>query len=138
MKNMQEKENINLVAKALDTVLNEHDLNAIDLYWTENYIQHNQMVKNGKEPFREFIKGWLNAMPDLKWEPILQPVAFENQVWAYGKYTGTFKKDWMGLKANNKTISFTAVDIVQVKNAKIAEHWDVMDLKTMFEQMGVK
>ena len=96
------------------------------------------MVKSGREPFREFIKSWLNAMPDLKWKPIFLPVASGDQVWAYGKYSGTFKNDWMEMKANNKRIEFTAVDIVRIENRKIAEHWDVMDLKTMFEQMGTK
>ncbi|MGD0645933.1 MAG: ester cyclase [Candidatus Bathyarchaeia archaeon] len=135
---MQEKENVELVAKALGAVLNGHDLKAIDQYWTEGYIQHNPMVKTGREPFKEFAKGWINAMPDLKWEPILQPVGSEDQVWAYGKYTGTFQHDWMGIKANGKKIAFTAVDIVRVEKGKIAEHWDVMDLKTMFDQMGAK
>ena len=133
-----EKENLELVGKALGTLLNGHDLSVIDQYWTEEYIQHNPMVKSGREPFRDFIKGWLNAMPNLKWEPILPPLASGDQVWAYGKFTGTFKNDWIGIPANNKKIEFTAVDIVRIENGKIAEHWDVMDLKTMFEQMGAK
>ena len=108
---MQEKDNVELVSKALGAVINGHDLTAIDKYWTEGYIQHNVMAKTGREAFKEFFKAWINVMPDLKWEPILQPVGSGDQVWAYGKYTGTFKNDWMGIKANGKRITYTAADI---------------------------
>jgi len=131
-------ENLNLAGTAFGKVFNEHDVKAIDQYWHANYIQHNPLIATGREPFKEFVKGWINAMPNLKWEPLLAPVASGDQVWAYGRYTGTFKNDWLGFKANNKPISFTAVDIVRIENGKFAEHWDVMDLKTMFEQMSTK
>ena len=84
---MQEKENVELVSKALGAVINGHDLTGIDKYWTEDYIQHNEMAKTGREGFKEFVKTQINVMPDLKWDPILQPVGSGDQVWAYGKYT---------------------------------------------------
>jgi predicted SnoaL-like aldol condensation-catalyzing enzyme len=130
-----EKTNLELVTKALGALMNGHDLTALDQYWTDDYIQHNTMIKSGREPFREFMQGWLKAMPDLKWEPILLPVASGNQVWAYGKYSGTFENDWLGAKANNKPGVY-GVDIVRVENGKLSEHWDVMDLETLFEQMN--
>jgi predicted SnoaL-like aldol condensation-catalyzing enzyme len=131
-----EEVNLELVKKAFGALMNDHDITALDKYWTEDYIQHNPMIESGREPFREFMQGWLKAMPDLTWEPILQPVASGDQVWAYGKYSGTFKNNWLGVKANNKKIEFTAVDMVRVENGKIAEHWDVMDLDSLFEQMN--
>lgn len=129
-------EKIEIMAKAFGVLMNEHNLSAIEEFWTEEYIQHNPMIKSGREPFKQFAKGWLDAMPDLEWQPIIPLVTSGDQVWAYGKYSGTFKNDWMGMKANNRKIEFTAVDIVRIENRKIAEHWDVMDLKTMLEQMG--
>jgi len=72
----------------------------------------------------------------MKEGTLITPVGSGDQVWAYGKYTGTFKNDWMGIKANGKSISFTAVDIFRVEKGRIAEHWDAADLKTMFDQMG--
>jgi predicted SnoaL-like aldol condensation-catalyzing enzyme len=41
----------------------------------------------------------------------------------------------MGMKANGKRISFAAVDIFRVEKGNIAEHWDVVDYKTLFDQM---
>jgi predicted SnoaL-like aldol condensation-catalyzing enzyme len=132
---MTEKDNLELVAKATGAVINGHDLTAIEKYWAENYIQHNQMAKPGREGFKEFFEQWINAMPDLKWEPILQPVGSGDQVWAYGEYTGTFKNGFMGMKANGKRVTFTGVDIFRVEKGSIAEHWDVVDYKTLFDQM---
>ena len=131
-----EKENLALVAKAKGGLINDHRLELIDEYWTEDTIQHDPMIDNGREPFKMFIKGWLNAMPDLRWDPILASVASYDQVWIYGRYSGTFKNDWMGIPANNKQVEFTAAEILRVENGMIAEHWDVLDLKTMFEQMS--
>jgi hypothetical protein len=42
------------------------------------------------------------AEANLKWQPSLQPVPLEDQVWMCGKYTRTFKNSWLGDKANNK------------------------------------
>ncbi len=128
--------NLELVGKAFNALMNKHDFSVLDEYWTKDYIQHNPMIESGIEPFKKFMQGWISAIPDLKWEPIIPPMASDDQVWAYGKYTGTFKNDWIGIPSNNKEISFTAVDIVRIENERIAEHWDVMDLKTMFEQMS--
>jgi predicted SnoaL-like aldol condensation-catalyzing enzyme len=132
---MTEKDNLELVAKAIGAVFNGHDLTAMEKYWAESYIQHNPLAKSGREEFKKFFQQWINATPGLKWEPILQPVGSGDQVWVYGKYTGTFKNDWMGMKANGKRISFAAVDIFRVEKGSIAEHWDVVDYKTLFDQM---
>ena len=101
----------------------------------EEYVEHNSMVPNGKESFRQFVQGRINAMPDLKWEPIFPCIASGDQVWSYRRYIGTFKNDWMGMKANNKKIVLIAFDIIRVENGKIAEHWDVMDRTATLDQM---
>jgi hypothetical protein len=43
-----------------------------------------------------------SAEANLKWQPILQPVSLNDQVWMYGKYSRTLKNNWLGDKANNK------------------------------------
>jgi predicted SnoaL-like aldol condensation-catalyzing enzyme len=41
----------------------------------------------------------------------------------------------MGMKANGKRITVTAVDVFRIEKGSIAEHWDVVDYKTLFDQM---
>ena len=63
---MTEKDNLELVAKAIGAVFNGHDLTAIGKYWAENYIQHNPMAKPGREEFKEFFRQWINANARLE------------------------------------------------------------------------
>lgn len=130
-----EKENLRIVSEAFGGLINDHHIEAIDEYWAEDYVEHNPMIGRDRKAFKEFVKGWLAAIPDLSWDPILAPVASYDQVWTYGRYSGTFSNDWMGMPANGKQVDFTAMDVIRVEDGKIVEHWDVMDLKTLFDQM---
>jgi hypothetical protein len=95
------------------------------------------MIENGRKPFRNscMTGSRARAKANLKWQPILQPIVSKDQVWIYEK-TGTFKNNSLGDKANNKKNEFTPEEIIRIENQKIVEHWDAMDLYTMFEQMN--
>ena len=43
-------------------------------------------------------------------------------------YAGTLKKEWLRIAPTGKKYAFEAVDIFRVKNGKLAEHWDMMDI----------
>jgi predicted SnoaL-like aldol condensation-catalyzing enzyme len=111
------------------------DLSAVDQYVRSDYIQHNPLVKQGASGFREFFSTWFASVPD--WQYTLKNIVAEgDQVWVYGTYGGTLKKDWLGINASGQKYSFDAVDIFRVQDGKLAEHWDVMDIYGLFKQLG--
>ncbi len=123
-----------LVRKASDEVFNKHNLEAVPKFWKENYIQHNSLVKQGSKGFVEFFEGFINAFPNLGYEEF-QIIAEENKVVVYGRFYGTMKNNWIGIRAKGQQIDFNTIDIYRIEDNKLAEHWDVMDLHTMFRQL---
>ena len=101
----------------------------------EDYIQHNPLVGQGRKGFQEFFEAWFTASPDFKYE-LKQIVSEGDKVWAYGTYSGTHKGDWLGMSATGKVYKFDAVDIFRVQDGKLAEHWDLLDVYSLFKQLG--
>jgi predicted SnoaL-like aldol condensation-catalyzing enzyme len=115
-----------------ESVLVKKDLSAVDQYMRIDYIQHNPLVKQGANGFKEFFSAWFASVPD--WQYTLSKIVAEgNEVWVYGTYAGTLERDWLGITASGKKYAFTAVDIFRVQEGKLAEHWDVMDIYGFFK-----
>lgn len=92
----------------------------------------------GKDSIASMIKQWLNAFPDVKGND-LKYVADGDWVMVWGEWTGTFKNDFMGMKASNKSYKLKDVDIFKLNDAgQITEHHNVQSPNTMFAQLGVK
>ena len=127
--------NKKVIGAFAEKVFVKKDLSTVDQYVRPDYIQHNPLVKQGASGFREFFSTWFASVPD--WQYTLKKIVAEgDEVWVYGAYKGTLKKDWLGIKASGQKYSFDAVDIFRIQDAKIAEHWDVMDIYGLFKQLG--
>ena len=99
-----------LVKQAMIELFVKRDLSAIDRYWATSYIQHNPSIPDGLELLREIV---MNLPRDFSYEPGMV-VADGELVMIHGRYTGWGPKP------------IVAVDIFLVKNARLVEHWDVM------------
>ncbi len=125
-----------LLAGFAEAVFVKKDLSGLDRYMRSDYIQHNPLVKQGSSGFREFFAAWFDAVPDWRYE--LQKItAAGDEAWVYGTYSGTLRKEWLGISASGQKYSFDAVDIFRLDDGKLAEHWDVMDIYGLFRQLGV-
>jgi steroid delta-isomerase-like uncharacterized protein len=111
------------------------DLSGLDKYLLEDYIQNNPLVEQGRAGFHTFFKNWFEGVPDFEYS-LKKIVADEDSVWVYGTYSGTQTGDWLGIPATNEKYSIDAVDIFRIEQGKLAEHWDVIDVYTLFKQLG--
>ncbi len=128
--------NKQLLANFGQEVFGKKDLSNLSQFMHENYIQHNPLVPQGLSGFKSFFADWFKAVPD--WQYSLEKIVAEGDtVWAYGTYSGTQIGDWLGIPATNKAYSIRAVDIFRIENGKLAEHWDVIDVYSLFKQLGV-
>ena len=97
-----------------------------------------QMGADGVARFQAAIQSYKTAFPDLQWKTTLM-VAEGDNVMVYGEMTGTFKNDFMGMKATNKSFKIADVDIVQFnKEGKCIKHMAVQDPMVMWAQLGVE
>ena len=113
--------NKELVIKAVTEVFINGDAAALDRYWSENYVQHNPQIPNGREALKQMISGGGN----MKYEMGLV-VADGDFVMVHARITGFGPKPLI------------AVDIFRVKEGKLAEHWDVLQEEVSAENTASK
>jgi steroid delta-isomerase-like uncharacterized protein len=131
-----EAQNKDVVGIVGDSVFNKHDFSLLEQYMTEDYIQHNPLVPQGREGFRQFFEATFQGVPD--WSYDLTHIAADGDlVWVHGTYSGTHEGEWLGIPGTGKAFAIAAVDIFRVEDGKLAEHWDVMDVYGLFSQLGV-
>ena len=102
--------NTELVRTALTEAFIKKDVTAFDRYFSDDYIQHNPMLGNGREALKAMFAP---ILPNLTVE-LGMSTENGNIVMVHIRITGFMPKPMI------------LVDIFRVKDGKLAEHWDVM------------
>jgi predicted SnoaL-like aldol condensation-catalyzing enzyme len=110
--NQQMEDNKKLVASLYQDVFGDKNIDAVDKYLSDNYIQHNPGVADGKEALKTALKVWFKGAPKEKID--IQHLGAD----------GNFVYIHTRSKQGNKTIS--VMDIFRIDGNKIVEHWDVL------------
>lgn len=114
-----------------DSVLKDVTPDAVD-YGTNGKPTH------GIDSVKAGLKMWLSAIPDYKGSDFIA-AADGDYVMVYGNWTGTWKNDLMGMKANGKTMKVADCDIFKFNDAgKIIEHRAVQSMHESERQLGMK
>src|SRR5918999_4982816 len=118
-----------LVSTALRVIFNDHRINQIDKYFSDDFVQHSPLVA---EPGRDGLKRWLTgilvSIPDLHYSTD-QILVDGDRVITFSTVTGTIEKDLpgYGIKANGQPIEVSTAHIFRVQDNQIVEHWEVVD-----------
>ncbi|MCP4385906.1 MAG: hypothetical protein GY798_31600, partial [Hyphomicrobiales bacterium] len=89
----------------------EKNLDAIDTWFAEPYIQHNQSVRSGLDGLRGLAETAIVANPAFEYEMI--------RLFADGDVGATH-----GIYEGFGDAPLVALDVFRVENGKIVEHWD--------------
>lgn len=111
-KTNEEENNKKLVADFYQELFGDKNIEAVDKYLTEGYIQHNPGLPDGRAALKEGVTLWFKGAPQEKVD--IQHLS------ADGDLVYIHTKSKMG----PKTVSI--IDIFRVDHGKIAEHWDVI------------
>jgi steroid delta-isomerase-like uncharacterized protein len=84
---------------------------------------------------KEFLAPFNKAFPDLT-RNIVDMVAEGDKVAVSINVTGTYKGEFQGIPATGKQVSFTAMDILTIKEGKITEEWATADMMGLLQQIG--
>lgn len=103
-------ENKAFVLEALENTLLAGDVDAVDQYFAEDIIQHNEMFADGIEA-QKGVVGFLAGSGDFKAEYV-RVIADDDLVAVHARYEGFGETPVIGF------------DVFRVENGKIAEHWD--------------
>ncbi|SIO07227.1 nuclear transport factor 2 family protein [Vannielia litorea] len=103
-------ENKALVLEALENTLLAGNVEAVDQYFAEDIIQHNEMFASGIEA-QKGVVGFLAGSGTFKAD-YLRVIADGNIVAVHARYEGFGETPVIGF------------DVFRVEDGKIAEHWD--------------
>ncbi|HEV8651099.1 MAG TPA: ester cyclase [Actinomycetes bacterium] len=133
---MSVERNKALVAEVIERVFNAHDLDAMDEYYADDYVDHNPQVSPGRAAYKEFFVPLLTAFPD--WRGSIEDLIAEgDKVVVRTIWQGTHKAALLGIPATGREVRYSAIDIFRISDEKVVEHWDQVDNLTMLQQLGV-
>ena len=122
------------VAHAFADLMNGHDADAVDGFITEDYVNHNYFVEDGREANRAFWTLWFAAFPDT--EVSLDDVMVDgDRVAGRFTYRATFQGEFMGLQPTGIPVVMHSIDIWRVVDGMAVEHWDQLDGQAFFAQL---
>ena len=113
---MTKKENIAVIKAFYNDVFNAHvnDRAVIDKYMRDDYIQHGDIIPDGKEAFIAMTDNFFKLLPRMEIKKVFANDNDEVAVF--------FKCICEATGSVNKV-----VDIFRLQDGKLAEHWDVVE-----------
>jgi ketosteroid isomerase-like protein len=89
-------DNLALVTRLFETTLNTGDVTEIDQIMTEDYVQHNPFVPQGRDGFVNALADFRAAFPDYR-SRMDRIVATDEEVWVLHTASGTHCSPYFGM-----------------------------------------
>ncbi len=131
--------NKKIVTRYFDEVINTQKLNRIEEFFSRDYIWHQtngKDVRSSQDSSHVAVKRWLfAAIPDVHYT-IDHVLAEGDMVAVNTTATGTAKSEMFGLPAAQKKVRFKQMFFFRLKNNKITEEWEVVDVDGLKAQLA--
>jgi steroid delta-isomerase-like uncharacterized protein len=135
---MQEEQNKQIVRRFVDEYQTGASESAFEELLDQAILDHSRPpgIAPGAEGVRQQFDGFRAAFPDFR-ATILDQVAEGDKVVTRKVFHGTHKGDLWGIPATGREVEILVIDIVRIRDGKIAEHWNVVDQLGLMRQLGV-
>ena len=123
-----------------ETVWNRGDLDAVETFIAEDYVEHDPSIMDaveGPAAYRENVQAFRGAFPDFEVENTHLVVEGDTIV-ARQRFTGTHEGTFRGIEPTGNTIESTSIVICRVEDDKIAETWVETDMIRLYDQLGIE
>ena len=134
---MSAEDNLALVHRFLDEVVNTGNLDAIDTLFATDHMAHYPGFPSihGQEAWKQLVAAYYSAFPDIH-------TTFEDEM-AMGdkvvvRYTvrATHQGAFMNMPATGKPVKYSGIAIFRIANGKIVEQWQEADVMGLMQQLG--
>jgi steroid delta-isomerase-like uncharacterized protein len=135
---MADKDNIQFAEQAI-AAINARDIDRYLQRIDESYVGESEIAPGpirGHQGVRQMMEMQLKAFPDLHID-IEQILPSGDHVVVRARLTGTHKGNFAGIAPTNKSVTWRACNIVEVRNGKAVRSRIYADNATLFEQLGV-
>ena len=128
-----------LVRRFVKEVQSQHNLDVLDeLFHPEmvnHTVPHGLNVPPGIEGFKLFYSGMIAAFPDVH-ATINQQFSDGDKVITYKTFHATHQADFMGILPTGKHVEFDVIDIWSIVDGKMKDHWGLVDMMALMQQLG--
>lgn len=132
-------ENKELIREFVDEMFNEGNLDRLEAYVTEDYVEHAAVGSEdfeGPDAVREYHAGIQTAFPDFE-IVIHDLVADGNKVALRSFQTGTHEGPFMDIEPTGETVESSGMAIYRIDDGRLAEKWALVDMLGVMKQLGV-
>lgn len=134
---MSTQENIRVIKRYSEEVMNQGNLDAVDELLAEDYVHHTPPP--GMEPTRAGFKGFVASAHagldnlTLTTDDFLAQGDKVVQRWTN---TGVHSGEFMGVPGTGKRVEFSGISIYTVRDGQIVEDWTLFDTVGLMQQIG--
>jgi steroid delta-isomerase-like uncharacterized protein len=134
---MAEQDNIAVVGRFIEEVINRGNLDAADEIVEENFVELDPLPgqRQGREGLKEVIGMLRAAFPDIHWI-IDETIAAGEKVVTRFTWTGTHRGPFLGIPATGRAVTVKGVVIDRLARGKMADSRILMDTLSMLQQLG--
>ncbi len=129
-------DNKETIRRYYEEVFNQGKLEVLDEIVARDHVEHNPLPGqtqgiDGLKQRVAMVRGAFN--PQFTLEDVL---ADGDKVVVRWTNSGTHLADWFGVPATGRTVVVSGIDIHQLRDGRMAEHWDVVDIFGLMMQIG--
>ncbi len=125
--------------RRLYDLLNAGDIEGFGALLADDFVEHEETpgLAPTKEGVMQFFHMYRAAFPDLRLDPE-DVLASGDKVVTRARATGTHQGELMGMPPTGKNVDVQLIDIMRFdEDGLVAEHWGVVDMLAMMQQLGV-
>lgn len=134
-----EAKNKELVRRSNEELWSEGNLDFIDDYVAEDYVEYNTAAPEpirGPDGYRENVEMVRSAFPDLE-VTTEDLIAEDDKVVTRYTLTGTHEGRLMGIEPTGREVEFEGISIGRLEDGQVVEGWSNIDVFGMMQQLGV-
>jgi steroid delta-isomerase-like uncharacterized protein len=130
--------NKRIVREFIDGLFSRGDLDAVDVYLSEDFVNHDPPFGVGpdRDGMRAAGGSFRAAFPD--WRSELHHLVAEGDLVAeHFTARGTHRGEVMGIPPTGRQIALAGINLFRVRDGRIVERWGRLDDLRFLQQLGV-
>ncbi|MDX1701559.1 MAG: ester cyclase [Melioribacteraceae bacterium] len=133
----QVEDNIKMYSHVWDEILNKGNIDMIDTYFAENYVNKTvTSTVNGKAEAKEYFGAFVTGFSDINFV-VDEIFGVDDRVIKRWTFNANHSNEFAGIPATGNKITLKGVSVSKIVDGKISEELDFMDDLGFMQQLGV-
>lgn len=131
-----------IVRRVVEEAQSRGNLGLIDELFEQDFVNHSPMpgVPATRDGVKLIFGMFLNAFPDLNatiHDQIAEVDGAAARVMTRKTLSGTHLGDFLGIPPSGNHVDIEVIDILQLVDGKVTDHWNLVDQLGLLQQLGV-